>query len=488
VSGRPLRRDWTANVEGAAERERLLREAWTARAQAETARARAELARAETEAALLQVEEARAMADAARARQEFLSVTGRTMAASLDYRRTLEQVAQAAVPVLADWCSVTMLRDDGRLETLALAHIDAAMREEAWRLVRRYPPRADASAGVAHVIRTGEMELVPAFDAATFDPTLPDDDEQMLALLRLAPHAALTVPLKTPTRTIGAITFLLTDPARTFAPEDVAVARSLAARAGLHVQNARLYTERSRIAQTLQRSLLPSRLPSIPGLELAARYRAAGEQNEVGGDFYDAFSNGDGLWSAFIGDVSGKGAGAAALTSLARHTLYASALRSDDAVENLRLVNDAMRARGDESRFCTLVHLHVRPGDGEALVTVTNAGHLQPLVVRRDGAVEEVRAAGTLLGVVPRPTFQQREVRLRAGELVLLYTDGVVELRGREPGFGARQLHETLRSKAGCSPATVVEAVERRAVELQGGQPRDDIAVLALAVPASGAA
>jgi serine phosphatase RsbU (regulator of sigma subunit) len=474
MASRSIREPADAGTPPTSEREALLRDALTARAQAEAARARAEMA-------LREAEEARALADAARARHEFLAAAGRAMAVSMDYRTTLGEVVRAAVPVLADWCAVTMVGTDGELDVIALAHADGSKQERALQLLRRHPPLHGSDAGAPKVVRTGETELLTAIDPAALAAAAGDDEGRRAALDELRMVALLTVPLKTPTRVIGAITFALSSAGRRFAGEDVEVAASLAARAALHVQNARMYSERSHIAQTLQRSLLPPELPRIPGIDLAAGYRAAGDQHEVGGDFYDAYRAADGDWIVFLGDVCGKGAEAAALTSLTRHTLFAAALRGSDALASVRLANDALLARGDGLRFATLVHLRVRPRDGGgAQVRITNAGHLPPFLARADGTIEETTAAGTLLGIFADPSFTQQDLELAPGDLLLLYTDGITELRTADLGFGVRTLKETLRSRAGCSAAVIVEALERRVLELQDGQPRDDIATVAL--------
>jgi sigma-B regulation protein RsbU (phosphoserine phosphatase) len=138
---------------------------------------------------------------------------------------------------------------------------------------------------------------------------------------------------------IGALTFVLGDSERRFTPQDLHLITSLAARAALHIQNSRLYTERSHVAQVLQASLRPRDLPSIPGAEVAARFRAAGDQMEVGGDFYDIFRSEQSAWTAIIGDVVGKGPEAAASTALARHTLRTASMLSPDPAANLSLLN-----------------------------------------------------------------------------------------------------------------------------------------------------
>jgi serine phosphatase RsbU (regulator of sigma subunit) len=224
------------------------------------------------------------------------------------------------------------------------------------------------------------------------------------------------------------------------------------------------------MARTLQRSLLPPSLPAIPGVEIAARHRAAGEGNEVGGDFYDAFPAGDGEWAVAIGDVCGRGAEAAAVTTLARCALRTAVLqdRRPDAV--LRTLNDAVLGRGADFRFCTALYLSLTPRDGGADVGLSSGGHPLPLVLRASGEVEPAGRAGTLLGVVPDPELTCCDVRLDAGDAIVLVTDGA------DPG----DLASFLRGCAGRGAEAIASAVEERAVAAAGGSLRDDAAVVVL--------
>lgn len=263
------------------------------------------------------------------------------------------------------------------------------------------------------------------------------------------------------------------------------MAEALAAWAGLHVENARLYTERSTIASTLQEGLLPAALPELPGVDLAVRYRPVGDENRVGGDFYDVYPVGERCFTAVIGDVSGKGADAAALTALARHTLYAGALRGGDGRENLALLNEALLRRTDGARFCTAVVLDAElDGDGLA-VRIADGGHPAPLVLRAGGGVEETAGGGMLIGAVERPALHTEEVRLGPGDLLVAYTDGAVELRGDDPAAGDRLLREQLAALAGAPAATVTAELEAAVVDASGGEPQDDVALLAVG-PARG--
>ena len=461
-------RDVTAQHEADEERARLLTDALSARAHAEAAQVRAEHAKAET--------------DRARVRTEFLARAGEQLAlVTQDYERTLQEVARVAVPVMADWCTFTLTERRGLLRTAAVAALDPELEAEALELSHRYPPRLDAPAGAGQVIRTGEPVLVEEVPEGLIE-TIAQDEQQLAFLRRAGLRSGLTVPLNVRGRTIGALSLVYSTSGRRYGPDDVTLAESLAVRAALAVENARLLAERSHIAQTLQRSLLPPALPDIPGLDLAARYRAAGDQNEVGGDFYDVFRAADGVWTFVIGDVSGKGAEAAAVTSLTRHTLRAAALRDTAPAETLQLLNEALLSQPDPAgRFCTVLVARVCPAqDGGVGLTLATGGHLPPMVVRSGGRVERIQLRGSLVGGLDRPHFGERDLHLDPGDLLVMFTDGVTEIRSTDPDFGEAALEEVLLTHRLEGVDEIVAAVEDNAVGLQAGEPRDDIALLAL--------
>jgi serine phosphatase RsbU (regulator of sigma subunit)/PAS domain-containing protein len=457
------------------EQSRLLREALLARADAEAAQVRMEDAREEAQRTSAEVARANA-------RLSVLAEAGRRMAESLDWEATLRAVVRSAVPAVADWSTLTVVEPGGRLRAAAVAHADLALERLARRLAERYPPEPGAPLGAGHAIRTGELLAVADISPDTVRAGAKDPEhERLLASLDIR-HLAIA-PLKTPEGVIGALTFVLGDSGRRFAPEDLQLLQSLAARAALHMANARLYTERSHIARTLQTSLLPRALPAIPGAEVAARYRAAGDHNLVGGDFYDVFRTGEASWTAIVGDVSGKGAGAAAITSLARHTLRTASRMDDAPAANLALLNDALLDDAATQNFCTVVYASLRPGAGGFDVRFANGGHPRPLLLRGDGTVELIDTGrGSLVGAVRDAEFSEAGLRLAPGELLLLHTDGVTEIRPADLELGERELHATLARHAGAPADEVVAAVERRAVELQDGRPRDDIVLVAIRV------
>ncbi len=241
------------------------------------------------------------------------------------------------------------------------------------------------------------------------------------------------------------------------------------------------------LAHTLQQSLLPPHLPEVPGLELAARYLPAASGQEVVGDFYDVFQSSRSSWGVVMGDVSGKGPQAAALTGLARYTVRAAAMQSRIPSRVLRMLNDALLQQGDadDERFLTVAYANVRPrqSDGPVEVTLCSGGHLPPLVHRADGAVELIRQPGTALGLFPEPVLHDRKVRLAPGDSLVLYTDGVTEARRDDHEFGDDGLTAAVAETRGMPAADKARHLEQTVERFRDGRRHDDTAVLVLQVP-----
>ena len=437
---------------------------------------------------VMNVTERRALLEAereARVRADFLARAGAILDASLDYEETLRSVAQIAIPEVADWCAVSVLDDAGVLQEVATAHVDDAQREIGAEIARRFPADPSADSGSYRVARSGETAYVREITDEMLVAGIPDP-EHLALVRRLGLRSVIIAALKARGRVFGTFSLASAESGRLFEQVDVQLAEELAARAGMAIDNARLYTERSRIAHTLQVKLLPERLPQIPRALMAARYRAAGELNEVGGDFYDVFQRSPTEWAIVVGDVSGKGAEAAAVTALARYTLRAAALEDAPPSGALQRLNTAM-LYDDTSQFATVVMAYLSSGpDGSIELRLALAGHPAPAVVRRDGSVEMVGRYGTMAGLRPDIAVHDVGVRLEADEVLLLYTDGVTEAGPRRTPFGEPGLISVLSGMGGQPPQAVVDAVERAVVAAQPGDPRDDIALLAIS-PSAGA-
>jgi PAS domain S-box-containing protein len=238
-----------------------------------------------------------------------------------------------------------------------------------------------------------------------------------------------------------------------------------------------------RISTQLQVSLMPDRLPAIPGIDLASGFRPAGDGSEIGGDFYDVFDIAEGCWMAVLGDVCGKGAEAAALTALARYTLRATAIREGaEPATLLAQLNTAILAQRSDMRFLSAVCLFLDLDEGGTVTArVCVAGHLPPLLVRDSGAVEKVDgAAGPVLGVWDEPQLAEQKLRLDPGSRLVLYTDGVLDAKSgtemTEDGVAAM-----LSKLGGADAAATVAAIEREVIG--PGEGRDDLAVLVIRVP-----
>jgi PAS domain S-box-containing protein len=411
--------------------------------------------------------------------QRFLADSSALLGASLEPTDVLGQVATLAVPEIADWVAVHMPGESG-IELVALAHRDPELVKQAELLDRQMPTRADAPRGVANVLRTGKSELYP--DIPQLVPETEDERARVQHVRAFGMRSALVVPMVARGRTLGAMTLATDKSGRRFDESDLDLAEELARRCGMAVDNARLFAERAYIARTLQQSLLPAELPDIPGIEAAARFRPTGQGNEVGGDFYDLFESGGRGWTVVMGDVCGKGPDAAAVTALARYTLRAAAMRERLPSRSLALLNEAMLRQRDDRRFCTVAYAYLEPMSEGARIGFASGGHPLPLLLRADGSVQAVGAPGSLLGVLPDPTFEDRSLSLAPGDALVFYTDGVIEGRGSNGPLDEAGLAQLVASCAGDGADAIAARVEDAAVAAQDGSPRDDIAVLVLRV------
>ncbi len=237
------------------------------------------------------------------------------------------------------------------------------------------------------------------------------------------------------------------------------------------------------LARTLQQTLIPPTAPTIPGLDLAATYHPAGHGAEVGGDFYDVFPVGTDDWVVTLGDVCGKGYDAAIVTALVRHTIRALCVGEHRPAKVLKGLDEVLR-HDETDKFCTAALLRLRRDDDGWQVTTGVGGHPAPLLLRPGQAPVPCGGRGPLLGVLDDATFEDASLRLEPGDVVLLYTDGVVEgRRGREL-FGEDRLLATLE-ECGGPPATLVDAVMNAVLDFQDGTLRDDVAIVAFGVPAA---
>jgi serine phosphatase RsbU (regulator of sigma subunit)/PAS domain-containing protein len=426
--------------------------------------------------------------------QRFVAEASRILSSSLDYDTTLTNVARLAVPRIADWVSVDLLEEDGTTRPVVVAHVDPSKVEWAIELRNKYPPDPREDRGVRKVLATGESEFYPEIPRELLVQAAVDE-EHLRLIDEIGMRSVIVAPLTARGRTLGAITFVSAESGRTYDRADLMLAEELATRCAIAVDNARLFSERTHIARTLQESLLPPELPQPPGLEVAARFRAAGEGYEVGGDFYDVFDTGSDRWAAVIGDVCGKGPEAAAVTALARYTLRATAMTEDVPSRILATLNEAMLRQRTDRRFSTVLYacLDRRGRGGGTCVRFASGGHPLPLLLRAHGKASEVGTPGTLLGIVSDPELTDDSIDLQPGDAVVLYTDGVTDAGAPELVHEPHHLAAVLDGARSESADAIAERLLQLALGSGSGNgsgdgthaatPRDDIAILVIKVP-----
>jgi PAS domain-containing protein/anti-sigma regulatory factor (Ser/Thr protein kinase) len=419
------------------------------------------------------VTEARRQASAT----SLLAEAGEVLGASLDLPHTLDRVVALVVPRLADWCSVD-LPEGARVRAAAVAHVSPAALPTARATLERYPAHREEQHGVAAVLR-GEPSFVRGDLTRERLAAYAHDEAHLDALVASGIRHLMIVGMRAGGKTIGTLTFVRGARRPAFSPEEVRLAEELASRAGTAVLNARLYRARTEVADTLQRSLLPPELPRPGGLVMAAHYRATGGASQAGGDFYDAFPLPDG-WLVAIGDVTGKGAAAAALTGLARSALEAVATLTGRPSLALAHLHGLLARRGDMA-LASVAALHFHAGPAPLRASVFNAGHPAALLLR-DGTVTPITASGPLLGAFGDQEWSPSEVELAVGDVIVLRTDGVTDAVGTSGRLGEERLHAALVGSPRGDADAAVERVRRLVEEHQAGAARDDVAVVAVAV------
>ncbi|WP_327593299.1 SpoIIE family protein phosphatase [Streptomyces chartreusis] len=422
----------------------------------------------------------------------FLVEASDLLAGTLDRDQTLALMAQMTVPTLATWCAVYTIADQASEPYLSyVLHEDEELIDGIKSLLSKISPpdpvptpgarvwSAPAESAHQAALRTSMRSLGLGEPigriSAGIGPTL--------ATASAVGGETVVLPLVARNRVIGMLTLgKPTD--EHFRQEILELAEDLSRRAALALDNARLYSERTAISQSLQRSLLPPELPEIDGVEVEVIYRAAGEGNEVGGDFYDLFPISDGAYGFAIGDVCGTGPNAAAVTGLARHALRLLAREGLSGPAVLERLNSAILDEGARSRFLTLLYGELRPQeDGSAELKVVCAGHPLPLRLRQDGTVEPAAEPQPLLGVMEDLELYEQTVTLDPGDVLLCVTDGVTERREGTRMLGDDGLTDVLTTCTGLTAGAVAARIMRAVERFASDAPSDDMAILAMRVP-----
>ena len=416
-----------------------------------------------------------------RARQRFkiLADIAAVADAGAPLEETFDAICAILVPQIADFCMIDVI-DESRVPHRAAVRVAAGAEPEFERgLTERMPSTPP------RMVDGDDSSLSPRFYERVNDYDvrgLAHDEEDFEFLQSLGMRSAITVPLQARGEITGALTLAVAWSGRRYRQEDADFVHLLSGRVALALDNAGLFADleraeqaRSRIAETLQRGLLPPPLPHIPGWSVAALYRPAGAENEVGGDFYDLFRV-PGGWMLAIGDVTGRGAHAASITAVARYTVRTAAVLTDDPLVALRTLNRALLARGDAA-LCSLAAMTLSEDPAEP-VRLAVAGHPPPLLI--DGEqVSEVAGTDPVLGAFADAEWTLSQAEVAPGQQIVVVTDGITEAQGPEGRFGERRLREHL-SGAG-NPALAVQRLEGSLHSFTEGRLEDDVAMLAIA-------
>jgi serine phosphatase RsbU (regulator of sigma subunit) len=413
-------------------------------------------------------------------RLELLIAATAKLDTSLDPQQTLRLIADTALPELAELCVIDLVDGDGTITTTVAAAIDRRLAERVEAMRPDERPEELAGQAVARALSERTSTVVQDIARSPFG------EESRTGAARpgrrdAASRSATVVPMVARGRMLGVISFVHRGRAE---PGQLRLLEDLTGRAALAYDNARLYAERARVAQTLRRSLMPAALPVVPGLDLESYFRPMGAGNEVGGDFYDVFADRDGCWLV-VGDVCGKGADAAVMTAFLRHTAAAYARDGNSPATVLARVNRAMLEQDFEGRFATAILARLDfDADGIAL-TVAAAGHPAALVTRAAGTTEELGTGGTLLGIFPDARVGEASTMLGVGDSLALYTDGLSEAHAPGRLLSATEM---IRALSKPPPESAEQAIASLLglLDLSQGA-RDDIAILAVRVSSAAA-
>lgn len=417
----------------------------------------------------------------AKRRFEILGEIATVSEAGGSLEETFDAICAILVPGLADFCMIDVLDEDRIPRRVAVRVGPGGTPEHERGLAERLPstPQPMVEGQSRSALEPRFYERVSERDLRA----LAHDDAEDLDFLRsLGMRSAITVALQARGEVTGALTLGVAWSRRRYRREDADYAWILSGRVALALDNSGLFADleqaeraRAEIAETLQRGLLPSRLPHIPGWSIAAMYRPAGAENEVGGDFYDVFRV-PGGWMLVIGDVTGCGARAASITAVARYTLRTAAVLTDDPLVALQTLNRALLARGD-SALCSLAALTLSEDRFEP-VRLAVAGHPPPLLVDAE-SVTEVASADPVLGAFHDAEWGIARCEVEPGQQLVIVTDGIAEAQGAEGRFGEARLRAELGGTS--NPAMALQRLEASLHAFTDGGLEDDVAMLAIA-------
>ncbi|HWC38647.1 MAG TPA: GAF domain-containing SpoIIE family protein phosphatase [Acidimicrobiales bacterium] len=418
---------------------------------------------------------ARAEAEVAELRLGVLAEFSAALSGVLDPVAALERLVHLVIPRLADWCAVDTLDEHGRAYRVAVSPADATGRETVSPMGHQAPGEPRPGSALSVVRR----ELSPVlFEELSGEELAGPHDARGPALAGSAPiRSALAVPLPGRDRLLGTLTMAWVDSERQFDQADLPMAAELGRRAGLALENARLYEEKRNAAEILQHALLPGQLPDVPGLATAVRYVPATSGAEVGGDWYELMTLADGRVGIAVGDAMGHGFEAAAIMGTVRNALRSQAWSGADPVEVVRRLDDFVSGV-ESAHLATVLYACYEPSS--RLLRWVNAGHPPPLLIGPGPSVELLEGGHRTMIGVGLGGDDVDELTIPPGATLLLYTDGLIEQRGSSLEEGLDRLAKTAATHADEEPALLLDKILQPVLAQPGIE--DDIAVLAARV------
>jgi serine phosphatase RsbU (regulator of sigma subunit) len=385
---------------------------------------------------------------------------------------TVQRCARLLAGEIASWVIIDIERS-GELRRQFAIGPPGEQPDELARMIRDVDPLPGSVPAQVH--DTGRAVVVPGPDGAGILGAGPDGTP-LPALLGAA--ALLSVPISDGEDRYGVLT-LAREPAEgRFTAADLALAGELGRHLGVAIRVDRMFRHRSAVAEALQGSLLPARLPDVPGFELSAAYIPAGENLEVSGDFYDVFPVQDGWWAVVVGDVCGKGQEAAAMTAAARHAIRAIAHWNPDPVDVLAKANEVILAGDYEDRFITVKLAYLRRDGDQVKAVLAGSGHPGPAVVRPDAQVEVMTGGGLPLGLFPDADPERETLELGPGDHLFFYSDGVTEARSPDQRYFEDYLAGGLAGTAGRPAPQTVRTIQDLVSRFSQDNLRDDMTIL----------
>ena len=427
-------------------------------------------------------------AEEAARRAQLLSQITEELAGTLDSDEASRRLARLVVPTLADWCIVTLIDDDRQagsrrgLRNVVAHHVDPAMQATADEYAATRLEAMNDHSLVVRALQTGKTQFLSGNTVQSVQAMMEPGSVHSL-IAQLAPSFAAVLPLPGRNGPVGLLTLANGEARGEFTNEDVVTAEHVSARAGLVMDNARLYRQQRQLAEGLQRSLLTP--PAEPDhLQVVVRYTPASEAAQVGGDWYDAFMQPGGALMVVIGDVIGHDTQAAsAMGQLRAMVRTIGAVGNDTPAEVLRKVDGAMETLQINTSATAFIG-RIEQTDDELQRGVTrflwsNAGHPPPFVISSDGRTLPLQSieSDPLLGAVVDFKRNESEVAIDRDSLILLYTDGLVERRGQSIDEGLRLLQKQLQDLA---DRDLDDLCDELLLHMLPKEPEDDVALLAV--------